>query len=202
MGGLFMAHAILTGLHAPALVSSVAIDANQSKATTKKATITGLQATKSHVSFERSDEALPMPIPKEWAPILPYVNDLSDLNAYGLKVTGLNEGKYKLSIDGKEVATYTSEQLAKGVNLGLLTSGPIYDQGKKVFDAINDKDNLVHHRFRQVVMFNAPDWLADVAKERKPAQLAKLLKQIEEKQAEIEKLVQPMPHKFVLQVVE
>ena len=44
----------------------------------------------------------------------------------------------------------------------------MWEQGKKVFQAINAKNQIVHGRFRGVVMFQAPDWLADVAKERKP----------------------------------
>lgn len=202
MGGLFMAHAILTGLHAPAQVSAVEIDAPSGKVSSSQARVSNVRAATDKVTFERLDESVPMPIAREWGPILPYVNNLDDLNSYGLKVTGLVEGKYNLAIDGKNVATYSAEQLSKGVNLGLLTSGPIHEQGKKVFDAINSKGNITHDRFRNVLMFNAPAWLADVARERKGAELAKRSKQIDERQAEIDKLVQPVPHQFELQLIK
>lgn len=197
-GGLLMAHAILTGLKAPALVSAATIDARSGKVQAEGCKVEKVENTDLGVSFERTDEALPMPIAKDWQSLLPYVNELKDLNTYGLKMTGLKEGKYTLHIDGKEVASYTAEELAKGVNLGNLPSGPLFDQGKKVFDAINQKNNLVHQRFRGVVMFNAPDWLADVAKERKPMELAKRLEQINEQQTAIYKLVQPTTHRFEL----
>jgi lysophospholipase L1-like esterase len=197
-GGLLMAHAILVGLKAPALVSSVAIDAGAGKAQTQACKVDRLEATTKGVAFDRTDDALPLPIANDWQSLLPYVNDLKDLNNYSLQVTGLAEGKYQLSIDGKEVAGYTADQLARGVNLGNLPSGPIYDQGKKVFDAINQKNNIVHGRFRGVVMFNAPDWLADVVKDRKPLELSKRMDQINERQAEIFKLVQPTTHRFEL----
>jgi hypothetical protein len=45
-------------------------------------------------------------------------------------------------------------------------------------------------------MFNPPDWLVDVTNERKPQELAKRKQLIDEKQAEIYKLVQPMKRKF------
>ena len=45
-------------------------------------------------------------------------------------------------------------------------------------------------------MFNAPDWLADVAKERKPAELAKKKELIDAKQKEIYALVKPVTRKI------
>lgn len=202
-GGLLMAYGILTGLHAPALVSDVAVDAAGTKATPRGCTVNKLKASATEVSFERMDEAIPMPIQKDWLPVLPYVKDLKDLNWYGLKVASLEKGKYALTIDGKEVASFTSEELAAGVNLGNLLVGPIYDQGQKAFQTINEKNKIVHSRFRGVVMYtNPPDWLADVYKERKPAELAKRMDQINALQAAIYKQVQPAPHQFELKLVK
>jgi lysophospholipase L1-like esterase len=198
-GGLLMAHSILVGLHAPALVSQVAVDAKAGKADAQACTVSDLKATEKSVSFERTDEALPLPIQGDWASLLPYVNELQDLNWYGLKVTGLAPGKYSVAIDGQKVAAFSAEQLAQGVNLGNLTSGPLHAQSQKVFQAINEKNGIVHQRFRGVVMFNAPDWLQDVVAERKPRELAKRFEQIAARQAEIYKLVQPVPHRFELQ---
>jgi len=45
-------------------------------------------------------------------------------------------------------------------------------------------------------MFNAPDWLAGVAAERKPKELAKRTEQINGKQAEIYEMTQPIKHRF------
>jgi lysophospholipase L1-like esterase len=198
-GGLLMAHTILVGLNAPALVSDVAIDV-AGKTETENCTVEKLKAAENAVGFDRTDEAVPFPVDKSWTALLPYVNELKDFNWYGLKVKGLTAGKYRLLIDGKDVAAYTSEQLAEGVNLGNLTTGPIFEQGKKVLDAINAKNGMVHQRFRGVVMFDAPDWLADVAAERKPQELARRMKQIEERQKAVYDLVQPKTHRFELRV--
>ena len=66
-GGLLMAHTILVGLHAPAVVSDLEIDAAAQKAT--KATnckADKMEGGADGVTFERTDEALPMPMQKDW----------------------------------------------------------------------------------------------------------------------------------------
>src|SRR5262249_27154630 len=151
---------------------------------------------------DRLDKALPLPVGTDWTPLLPYVNELKDLNWYGLQVHGLDAGKYAVHIDRKQVGTFSAEELNQGVKLGNLPAGPIHDQAQKVFDAINAKNNLVHQRFRGVVMFNAPDWLADVAAERKPKELLKRMDEINKRQAEIYKMVQPVSRHFELRAAK
>ena len=87
-----------------------------------------MKITSDRITFWRTDRALPLPIRPEWRPILPYVNQLRDLNYYGLKVIGLHAGSYALSIDSKKVGEFTAEELSQGVNLAislpdLLTEG-------------------------------------------------------------------------------
>jgi lysophospholipase L1-like esterase len=200
-GGLLMAHTLLTGLHAPAVVSSVSIDATAKTSQVTGATVTKLESQPGLVRFERLDEATPLPMLPEWQPLLPFIDNGKQLNDYHLQVTNIAAGKYTLSIDGKAVGTYAHEQLAAGVNLGNLTTGPLFAQGMKVFAALNDKNKLVHSRFRGVVMFNPPDWLADVAAERKGAELQKRLDKIAAAQAEVYQLAQPKPHQFELKLV-
>jgi lysophospholipase L1-like esterase len=207
-GGLLMAHTILVGLHAPAVVSDLEIDAAAKKVgKADRCTAAKVEGGADGVAFDRTDEAIPLPVQrdkdknKDWGDVLPYVNQLSDLNYYGLKVTGLTGGKYTLSIDGKEVGTYAASDLAAGVNLGNLDAGPLFDQGQLVFKAITDKNNLVHDRFRGVVMYQPPAWLGlspEQLEEKRAAELAKRTDQINAKQAEVYKLAQPAPHHFEL----
>jgi lysophospholipase L1-like esterase len=200
-GGLLMAHTILVGLHAPALVSDLEIDAGSKTAKPKNCTADELDASTDRVSFVRKDAALPLPVPGDWRPVLPYVNDLKDLNYYGLKVTGLGKGKYTLAIDGRDVDSFTADELAAGVNLGNLGKGPLFEQGQEVFRAINEKNRVVHGRFRGVVMYdvnNAPDWLRDVAGERKAVELQNRKEKIDALQAEVYRKAQPGRHRFEL----
>ncbi|MBM3979619.1 MAG: SGNH/GDSL hydrolase family protein [Planctomycetes bacterium] len=201
-GGMLMAHSILTGLKAPAAVSDVVIE--NGKATPTKCKVEDLAGfpNASGVSFTRTDDALPMPVQKDWLPMLPYTNELRDLNYYGLTVKGLKAGDYTVSIDGVAVGKYSAKQLADGVNLGTVTAGPVWEQGNKVLQAINAKNQLVSQRFFGVVMFNAPDWLADVAKERKPLELQKRMEKIDAAQADIYKLATPVARKFAVKPAE
>jgi lysophospholipase L1-like esterase len=195
-GGLLMAHAILTGLKAPAVVSDVVIHSVGPTTGEVKGCKVNFTRKGGGIFFNRLDEALPLPIQKDWLSVLPYMNDLKDFNWYGLTVKGL-EGKHTLSIDGKAIGTYTADELAKGINVGNVMTGPIYEQGQKVLQAINVKNAFNAARFG-VVRFNAPDWLADAAKERRPAELAKRSERIQEMQANIYKLAQPTPHQWEL----
>ena len=198
-GALLMAHTILVGLKAPAVVSDVEIDVAVKKPDLmSRCKIDALSISPDAVSFERTDEALPLPVQKEWRDILPYLGQLKDFNYYGLKVSGLKDGKYALSIDGKEVGTYPAADLAAGVNLGNLASGPLFEQGQEVFAAINEKNDLVHHRFRDAVM--KPALGGDEAK--KQDELKKRMDEIDARQAAIYKADQPKTHKFELKLAK
>jgi lysophospholipase L1-like esterase len=201
-GGLLMAHAILTGLHAPAAVSNVTIDLTSNKTDATGAKISDLSNDPGGgVSFTRTDAALPLPVQKDWLPMLPYTNELKDLNDYGLAVKGLKDGDYVVSIDGVAVGTFSAKDLASGINLGNIPSGPVFDQANKVLQAIHAKNGIVAQRFHGVVrfQFNAPDWLKDIGETvaaRKTAELAKRMEQIDAAQAEVDKLAKPHPRKF------
>ncbi len=200
-GGLLMAYAILTGLKAPAMVSEAVIPA-AGDAQATRCTVTNVKRTDGALGFDRLDEALPLPTVPEWDSMLPYVNNLTDLNWYGLKASGLAAGTYTITVDGVEIAKHTAEELGRGVNLGNVRAGPVYAQAKKVSDAINAKNAIVHSRFRGVVLSNVPDWLADVAAERKPRELAKRKQLIDAKQAEIHSLAMPVQHQWEVKLVQ
>ncbi len=118
--------------------------------------------------------------------MLPYINDLKGLNWYGLTIKGLKEGTWAVAIDGKEVGKFTSKQLADGVNLGNVMTGPVYEHAQKVFAAINEKNNINKKRFRGTILSKKPE----------PETIAKLLEEIKEKQAGIYKLLEPKTWQF------
>ena len=195
-GGLLMAHAILTQLHAPADVSSAEVSAKTGMAKGTGAKLTDVVASGGGVSFTRLDDALPLPVQKDWLSMLPYTNNLDDLNRYTLTVTDLADGEYAVRIDGTEVTATTAAALAKGVNLGNLTAGPLFEQGNKVMNAINAKNNIVKGRFFGVTRFALPDWLRATGEPLKQEERAKQLALIEKAQADVYKLAQPTAHKF------
>ena len=71
-GGLLMAHTILVGLHAPAVVSDLEIDAAAQKA--GKAThckVDKVEGGAEGVTFRRTDDALPLPVSEIGSPCCP-----------------------------------------------------------------------------------------------------------------------------------
>jgi lysophospholipase L1-like esterase len=157
-GQSLMAASILKGLSFPALVASIEIDAAKGSATaTKNCKAAQIGAKDGGISWEQRDEALPF-FPPEAEGILKWSPIRDDLNHYGLKVTGLKEGKYEVRLGGKTVATYTADELAKGVNLAAaaLKDGPVADQAKAVKAAVEKKNKFFHDQIFSVMRAKLP----------------------------------------------
>ena len=199
-GGLLMAGTILKELKAPAIVSSAKLEVGENKPERGVHTnckIGDVERLENGVSFTRFDDALPLPVQKDWLPMLPYMNDLKDLNLYALTVLGLKDGDFDIAIDGVKVMKATAKELATGINLGNVTSGPIYDQGNKVLAAITAKNAMVSDRFFNVLKYNVPAWIEDGAAQ-KAKEVAKRMEKIDAAQELIYKLAAPVPHKFTV----
>jgi hypothetical protein len=161
-----MAWAILKGLHFPRLVSSVEIALSEKKLPSFKVAncqIAKLAARQTDgepataASFLRHDQALPF-FPAEARDVLKWVHILDELNDYHLKVKGLKPGRYAVRLGGKRVADYTAAELAAGVNLAApaLTAGPVADQVKAVWKAVQSKTNYYHDQVFRGVLLAGP----------------------------------------------
>jgi len=195
-GGLLMAHAILTGLKARATVSTVTINAPGGDVEAKGCRVSDVDAAATKVAFSRQDDALPMPVQKDWVPMLPYTNELRDLNHYGLAVKGLAAGDYAVKVDGKEVAKYTAKQLDEGVNLGTATAGPVWEQGNAVLKAIDAKNQMVKGRFQGILRGGDAYWNTPAGQKRRAAELATRRAEIDAAQAEVYQLAAPQPRRW------
>jgi lysophospholipase L1-like esterase len=155
-GQALMAASILKGMHFPREVSSVSIDVSGkgvADALTKNCKVTDVD-TKDGVRFKRLDKAMPY-FPEEARSILKWSPLLTEMNNYGLQVKGLKEGTYEVRLGGKKVAEHTAAELAKGVNLAeaALKAGPVAEQVKTVWKAVQAKTNYFHDQiFRGVVL--------------------------------------------------
>jgi hypothetical protein len=165
--------------------------------------VTDLKASETGATFTRLDESLAMPMLAKWTPMLPYINNLKDLNDYSLKISGLGEGKYEVLADGKTVASYTAKELADGVNLALATSGPVYDQGLKVFQLIQEKNGQVAGRFFSIHRFNPPAWLKvpDLDAQKK-TELDRIMKVVDDRQKGVNTAVKPVAHKWEVKIAK
>lgn len=209
-GGLIMASIILQGLHAPAVVSSVSLDAaGHSIMESRGCKVAWQDSSEEDVlQFKRTDDALPWPMlddPKvELAMKIPGFDPATTLNKYGLAVTGLKAASYTLSIDGHPIGVYSSNDLAAGINLGFVKQGPIYDQTQALLKAVMAKNALYFNRWRSVQIFQVPDWLKSnpSIESARTAELTRLDNLITAADKEIDKLRTPVVHTFKLTPVK
>jgi hypothetical protein len=199
IGHTVMAWAILKALDAPALVSAVEIDGAAGKLETAQGCrVDNFKVSEGTISFDRLDEALPMPIEVKAEPAIKLAPILADLSRYVLQVAGLQAGSYEVAIDGETVAKLSSEELAKGWNL-TTTAGPITEQGRQLLKLVFDKNNAFYNRWRNVQLYAFPAWAQSPECEaRRSAELAKLDSEIAGKETQIDELRRTKPHHFTV----
>jgi hypothetical protein len=202
IGHTVMAWAILKGLGAPALVSRAAIDMPSKKVSSEGCQLENLQVSGNTVSFDRMDQALPMPIDEKAGPALKLAPILEELDRYELKVTGLPTGSYELSIDSEAAGKATSEELAAGWNL-VTHAGPITKQTQRLLGLVFQKNNLYFNRWRNVQLYTPPEWARSAAVAAaldapRAAEEARLDQQIASAESEIDSLRKPTSHRFEL----
>jgi len=198
-GHTIMAWAILKALGAPALVSRAEIDGAAGKVVTVEGCrVDNIKADKGTVSFDRLDDALPMPVDPKAESALKLAPILQDLNRYELQVTGLPDGTYELSIDGESAAKASSEDLAKGWNLAT-SAGAITKQSQDVLALVFQKNNLFFQRWRSVQLHEFPGWAQSPEVESKrAAELARFDSQIADTEVQINTARKPKSHHFEL----
>lgn len=201
-GHTIMAWAILKGLGASAMVSRAEISTAAKSVVAEEAChIQNLKVADGVVSFDRLDEALPMPIDPPANPALKLAPILDDLNQYEFQITGLPAGTYEMSIDGEPAGKTTAEVLGRGWNLAV-EAGPITKQAQEVLKLVFQKNNLFFNRWRDVQLYSFPAWAQTAeAESSRSAELAKLDQQIAASEAQIEKVRKPKSHHFELRPV-
>ena len=155
------------------------------------------------MKFQKLDQSLPF-FPEDAASILPWTPILDELNDYKIQVTGLEPGKYQIRIDSVAIAEFSSESLAKGIDISaeVLKTGPIADQAKQVKEAVENKNRYHHDQiFRGIVLTGVPDWVYDAVPrdelETKKKELIELrLQKVAELDAMVAKSLKMQPHLF------
>jgi hypothetical protein len=199
IGHTVMAWAVLKGLGASALVSRAELDASAGKVVTAQACrVENIKLAQGAISFDRVDEALPMPIDERAVPALKLAPILDDLDRYELQVTGLTGANYELSVDGEAVGKISGADLAKGYNLAL-NAGPITKQAQTVLGLVFEKNNVFYTRWRNVQLFKFPEWSRgpDVEAKRK-AEMDRLDLQVADLESKIAAARKPVSHHFDL----
>ena len=194
-GQLLMAEALLKAWNAPAVVSSVELDAASGKLIKEENCKVDDLKVDGAINWTQLDSALPMPIDQKDKAIALAVkaSDVEQaLNQEILKVTGAPAAGYTLKIDGEKVADLTKDQLAAGVNLAELDT-PMFRQAKAVHGMTLGHNTLHFWRWRTI----------QVPREsRGYPGLAKAIEGLDaleaDEVAEHRKKAKPVPHRFEL----
>ncbi len=195
-GHWVMAEALLKTWGATPLVSAVSLDAAQGSTTDQKdASVSSIEKTSGGLRWTEQEEALPLPL-KLQDPLMQLVMNSSDLvqslDQETLQVTGLDEGSYRLSIDGKEAGSFSATALAHGINLAVLPT-PMLDQALDVDRLTHAHNELRYAAWRSIDIPLAKDDLS--GKAAADQALATLEQQVV---AERQQMAQPKPHQFQL----
>jgi lysophospholipase L1-like esterase len=191
---LVMAEALLSAWHAPALISSVGIDASTGAVHAENTAVESLEL-QGELSWTQLDNALPMPVEVDDETLglaLRYSDFTDSLNQEVLKITGLRPGSYRLQIDDELVATLPAWQLARGINLAVLKT-PMARQAQIVLDLTYRHNHL---RFARVMM------VENALKEYRPTELQAAIDAMDSLREEIVSLQRsaaiPKPHRYRL----
>ena len=102
-------------------IAEVAVDAAAGKVkTANHAAVRNVKTDAEGISFEYAPERLPFIPDKQHEGIDALVPFTADFNTEFLQVTGLADGNYQLSANGKKIGVFTSDALAKGIDLAVL----------------------------------------------------------------------------------
>jgi predicted GH43/DUF377 family glycosyl hydrolase len=148
-----MAEALLKGWNAPALVSSVTVDAAAGKVTdAQNATVEPVEKENGSLRWTETENGLPLPLLENNASqaLLLRLTDIQQaLNQEPLRVTGLAPGQYKLTIDSTTIGQFSADALAAGINLADYGT-PMRQQAQRVGWLVRDRDetHYIHLRMR------------------------------------------------------
>jgi lysophospholipase L1-like esterase len=150
-GQLLMAAELLQAWNAPALVTAVEVDAKGKKVVGTK-TKASIQSGEGALSWTQEDEALPMFVDFN-DPVFALALKSSDftetLNQQTLKVSGLEDGQYSLTIDKEKFGPFAAADLAKGINLTSMMT-PMMTQAREVHRLTLQHNEIHFLRWRNV----------------------------------------------------
>ena len=149
-GQALMAAEILKGMGFPPLVAAAEINVASRKVIQQvNCTIDEIKiAADGTIQFQQKDNALPFFPETDAKGILQWVPIREQMNDYHLKIVGLKPGQYEVRLGGVKVADGSAAELGAGVNLAaaVLSTGPIAEQLKSVWSAINAKNSYFHDK--------------------------------------------------------
>lgn len=191
-GHWIMAAALMSAWHVNPIVSSVELNAGTGSVVHKEqTTVSDVEHVAQGIQWTQLDDALPLPLDFNDAmtPMLLKISDISDLDQLIVRVHSLEAGNYTLLIDGKEVASLSSDELGQGINLALFRT-PMLDQARDVDSQETQRMTLDQARF--ILSADLKQSEGSVAAQNQLAEAE------DEVNVSIRKSLDPKPHRFEL----
>jgi lysophospholipase L1-like esterase len=158
LGAFLMGYTFTKTLQEPGTVSVINIQ-NGKLAESYNVEVSQLSASPNQVSFEALERALPFPLIDAIAEnVKKYMSDFFDImNREIVQIKGLEDGNYRLLIDGEVVGNYTGKMFAEGVNLAENRLTPQYKQALQVSELLevyrNKNEEVRLIRFVETTLF-------------------------------------------------
>lgn len=141
-GGTYMAYQFIKQKDNNPIVASVEINAANGSKNIENANVTVTNATNSRVEYKYLPKAIPFAytsyyklFEETWG-----VPITKDINQEIIKITGLSEGTYKITIGSNALTkTYSASELAAGVNIAIDENNPAQIQAKAAYEKAKTK---------------------------------------------------------------
>ena len=149
--GTFMAgYLFITQQLGTSPIATAYIDVNTLSELTENAVVANVFYEDGTLSYTYAPDSLPMYMTSEYLSLEQnYGIPVTDsINREIIKVSGLEEGKYKIMFGDALIGTYSSEELSQGVNIATNKANPGYVQSKEVYDLVCKKltqENLLRN---------------------------------------------------------
>jgi len=183
VGQYTMAATILAGLKAQGAVSAAVLSAEGKVASASGCKITEVSAKDGKLAFTRLDEAGPWPIQPSAKPAVQVLPKMLGLSPYTLQVTGLAEGLYRVTVNGKPGAVVSSKDLAAGCN----ATTALDERAERILGLIATLQGKLNTEWRAA------------SKVKNEASLASAQKAIEECERQVQAACQPEPLRFEIE---
>lgn len=132
-GGFYMSYEFIKQQDGNPIVAKVEVDASTGSKSTERADVVVTDYSKNKVEYEYLAHAIPVAYTsyykqyEDWG-----VPVTEDINQEIIKVTGLEEGNYTITIGGNVLTkTYTANELDAGVNIAIDDNNPAQIQSKE-----------------------------------------------------------------------
>jgi len=187
VGQYSMAAVILEGLKADGAVSTATLKAEGKVADQQHCKITDVTMKNGKLSFTRLDDRSPWPIQTGAKRTLELRPETLKLSQYLLRVTGLADGQYRVTINGQPAATVSAADLAAGWNIASVFEGALGARADQIVALINKLQSPLNN-----------DWRA-ASKAKDAEKLAAAQTAIDSAEAELQATIQPLPLHFELE---